>query len=142
MNNLLVAYDFSGDSDKAAQLAIKLAERFDAHVWMLHVVEPEPEFVGFKAGPGVVRGQVAQEMRKEHQELQLVTNKLKEVYSQITPIAVQGPTVDTILSQAEKLKAEMIFIGSRGKNKIETILLGSVSEKVVHRSSKPVVVCR
>ncbi len=142
MNNLLVAYDFSPDSDKAMNLALTIADKFDSHIWLLHIAEPDPEFVGYKPGPDSIRCQIAIELRKEHKELQKRASHFSEIYSNITPIIAQGATADTIISQANKIKADIIFIRSKGKNKLEQLLLGSVSDKVVTDAKIPVLVCR
>ncbi len=141
MNNLLVAYDFSPGSDKAVQLALTIADKFDSHIWLLHVAEPDPEFVGYKPGPGSIRNQIAVELREEHKELQKTASRFSKIYSNITPIIAQGATADTIIFQANKIKANIIFIGSKGKNKLEKLLLGSVSDKVVTDAKVPVLVC-
>ncbi len=142
MKNILVAYDFSDDSNKAVQQAIIIAEKFHSHIWLLHVADPEPEFIGFESGPHTTRDQVALELRTEHKELQKTAALLKNSYENITPILVQGSTVETILSQADKTNSDIIFIGSKSKNTLETIFIGSTSEQVVKRAKKTIMICR
>ena len=142
MDTLLVAYDFSDSSKKAAQFAIKLAEKFHSHIWLLNVVEPEPEFIGFKTGPKTVREQVALEYHADYKKLQDLEKELRKNYSNISALSVQGATVDTILSQADKLDASLILVGSHSKTNLKILLLGSVSENVVKSSTRPVLVCR
>ena len=45
INTILVAYDFSVHSDRALESAITIAKKFDAKIWLIHVAEPEPDFV-------------------------------------------------------------------------------------------------
>lgn len=142
MNKLLVAYDYTSSSDVAIKLAISIAEKFQSHIWLLHVVEPEPDFIGYTPGPQNVREQVAIEYHNEHKKLQSLAGELKNRYSNITPISAQGAVADTILSQADKKNVDLILIGSTGKSKLKSILLGSVSEYVVKNSNKSVLVCR
>ena len=66
---LLVAIDFSDPTDLILRVAERLAKSLDASVWVVHAAEPEPDFVGYDAGPEVVRGQVAKELREEHRDL-------------------------------------------------------------------------
>lgn len=47
-----------------------------------------------------------------------------------------------IIKYAEKVKAGVIVIGSRGQGKLKRTFLGSVSDSVLHHSPVPVVVCR
>jgi nucleotide-binding universal stress UspA family protein len=46
----------------------------------------------------------------------------------------------TILDVADELDAELIVIGTRGVTAVQSALLGSVSNAVVHHSERPVLV--
>ena len=70
--SILVAVDLSPASEKVVEAARKVAKLTGAAVYILHAAEPEPDFVGYDAGPEVVRTQVAQELRREHREVQAV----------------------------------------------------------------------
>ena len=142
MKNLLVAYDYSESSDIAVQTAINIAGKFHSHIWLLNIVEPDPEFLGYSPGPDTVMKQVADEYHAEHKKLQEIAMELKQEYENITALSIQGSTVDAILSQAEKLDVDMILLGSKGKGSLKSILLGSVSEDVVRNSNRSVLVCR
>jgi nucleotide-binding universal stress UspA family protein len=48
----------------------------------------------------------------------------------------------TILDFCEKEKYDSIVMGSRGMGKFKELVLGSVSSKVVHHSSCPVMIIR
>jgi nucleotide-binding universal stress UspA family protein len=53
---------------------------------------------------------------------------------------VSGPTVQTILEQAEKLDADVIVMGSHGRGKLFDLVVGSVSAGVIRKSPVPVLV--
>ena len=53
-----------------------------------------------------------------------------------------GPPVDAILDVAEGIGADLLVVGSRGHGTLGRLLLGSVSEGVVHHSPCPVLVMR
>ena len=89
---LLVAIDFSDPTDLILRVARRLASSLDASVWIVHAAEPEPDFVGYDAGPEVVRGQVAKELRDEHRQLQEYADQLREAGVEAKAILVQGPT--------------------------------------------------
>ena len=137
---LLVAVDFSDPTDRILRVATRLAKSLDASVWIVHAAEPEPDFVGYDAGPEVVRGQVAKELRKEHRSLQEYAERLREAGVDAKARLVRGPTVESLLAMAEKQGADLIVVGSHGRGMVAELLLGSVSQGLIRDGRWPVTV--
>jgi nucleotide-binding universal stress UspA family protein len=53
---------------------------------------------------------------------------------------VEGEAAETMLKEASKLDADIIVVGSHGRGTMYQVLVGSVSEGVIHRSECPVLV--
>lgn len=138
--NILVALDFSEVTERTMDVVARLPGIGDAEVALLHVAAPEPDFVGYEAGPEVVRDQVADELRRERDELHRLAERLRAAGISTTAVMVPGPTVETIFAQATKRNAELIVIGSHGHGAVFDLLFGSVSDGVVRRSTLPVLV--
>ncbi len=68
--NILVAIDFSDVTPCMLEALARLPAAKDAHVYLVHAAEPDPEFVGWDAGPDTVRDQVAAMFHREHRELE------------------------------------------------------------------------
>ena len=47
----LVGLDLSESTDKIVQKVEEIAKALSAKVWLLHVADPDPDFVGWDAGP-------------------------------------------------------------------------------------------
>lgn len=137
---LLVAVDFSDPTEKIFRVAKRLATSLDASVWIVHAAEPEPDFVGYDAGPEVVRGQVAKELREEHRRLQEYAEQMREAGVEAKAILVQGPTVEALLEMAEKQGTDLIIVGSHGRGMMAEMLLGSVSQGLIRAGHCPVTV--
>ena len=137
---LLVAIDFSDPTDLILRVAKRLAAGLDASVWIVHAAEPEPDFVGYDAGPEVVRGQVAKELREEHRRLQDYAEQLREAGVETKAILVQGPTVEALLEMAEKQGSDLIVVGSHGRGMVAEMLMGSVSQGLIRAGRCPVTV--
>lgn len=140
MRNILVAVDFSPITERVVKLASELARGLDTHLWLIHAAAPDPDFVGYEAGPVGVRDQVAEELRNEHRDLQAHADALRESGLEATALLVQGPTVEMILKEADRLDADLILIGSHGHGAVFRLLLGSISEGVLRRSKIPVMI--
>ena len=106
----------------------------------MHIASPEPDFVGYDAGPEVVRGQVAEEFREQHRELQHYAETLRKQGVKVTALQIQGPTVESILDQADRLQADLIITGSHGKGALMEVLVGSVSQGVLRKANCPVLI--
>jgi nucleotide-binding universal stress UspA family protein len=137
---LLVAVDFSETTELVLRVTRRFAASLDASVWLVHVADPEPDFVGYEAGPDVVRDQVAKELRDEHRKLQALAEELREPGVDVTALLVQGPTVETLLNEADKQGADLIVVGSHGRGVVGEMLLGSVSKGLIRAGKCPVTV--
>ena len=137
--SLLVAVDFSAVADNQLEIVGRLSAP-NREIYLLHVAEPDPTFIGMEAGPDEVRHQVAVEFKQEHEELHAMADRLREQGHEVQALMVQGPTVQTILEQAEKLEAEVIVVGSHGRGKLFDLVVGSVSAGVIRKSPVPVLV--
>jgi nucleotide-binding universal stress UspA family protein len=137
--SLLVALDFTDVTDAQILIVARLAAP-NREIYLLHVAEPDPSFVGFDAGPDEVRDQVAREFHEEHARIQAMADRLREAGFDAKALLVQGPTVATILAEADKLNAEAIVVGSHGHGKLYDFAVGSVSSEVIRKSKVPVLV--
>ena len=137
---VLAAVDLAGSSDRALAVAGDMAARTDGHVYVLHVAEPDPDFVGYDVGPDVVRDQVAEEFHREHRQVQALAEGLRQKGIDATALMIQGAIVETILREAERLDVDFIVVTSHGHGAAFDLLIGSISKGVVHNSSRPVLV--
>ncbi|HEX5818550.1 MAG TPA: universal stress protein [Gemmatimonadales bacterium] len=136
---LLVPLDLSSATERVLATATAVARDTGASVWLLHVAEPDPVFVGYDAGSAAVRDQVAHEYRDEHRRLQEHAKVLRDVGIEATPLLVRGPTADTILGEAAKLEVDLIVMATHGHGAMFDILVGSISHAVLRRSTIPVL---
>lgn len=137
---ILVAVDLSPASKKVVAAAGDVATVTGGSVYILHAAEPEPDFVGYDAGPEVVRTQVANELRREHREVQALAEGLREKGLDATALLVRGPTVKTTLKEADSLNAGLIVVGTHGHGAVYDVLIGSYSAGIIRRSKLPVLV--
>lgn len=137
---LLVAVDLSDSTQKIVKRAEEIAKAFSAEVWILHNAEPAPDVLEFKADPQTAREALAKKFHLEHRQIQKIAKRLREEGLKATALLVHGPTVEVILKEATKLDVDMIVVGSHGRSAMYQLLVGSVSEGVLHKSECPIVV--
>lgn len=136
---LLVALDFSSTTPVVLQEARTWADRLKAKLWLIHVAEPDPDFIGYKAGPDTVRGAMAGKFHREHQQIEAAAQELRQAGVEVTALLLQGPTAETILKEADHLGVDAILMGTRARGAIREFLVGSTSKAVLHKSTRPVL---
>ena len=138
--NILVASDLSEAAAPVVQAARTFALSSAANLWLVHVAEPEPDFVGFDAGPVTVRHDMASKFRDAHRRLQQCAEEFRQAGINATPLLLQGPIAVTLLHEAERIHADMIIMGSHGHGKVYHLLVGSATEDVLKKAKCPVLV--
>ena len=137
---ILVCVDLSDATEIIIGKTEELAKRLSAEVWLLHNAEPEPDKVEFKVDPIAARENLAKRFHIEHRQIQDLSERLRKAGIEATALLVHGTTVETILTEAADLDVDMIIVGSHGRGAMFQLLLGSVSEGVLHKSQLPVLV--
>src|SRR6187431_3439797 len=102
MKTILVPVDFSDVTTRVLDASRSMARAHSAKLVLLHVSEPEPDFVGFEPGPVAVRTTVARDFRKEHQMLEELRAKVEEGGLEVLALQIQGPIIDKVLDEADK----------------------------------------
>src|SRR5438128_1087305 len=124
MKNILVTIDFDDQArmllDKAEELAIK----FDSKIWVLHIAAPDPDFVGYEAGPQVVRDTRAETLREEHKKLQEYADQLEQKGLNVESLLVQGATAATIVQESIDLDADLIIMGYHEHSWLHKVFVG------------------
>jgi nucleotide-binding universal stress UspA family protein len=138
MKRILVAVDGSQPSVKAARMAADIAQRFGAKLTLIHVV---PKLLL----PPDVYGLTIAEVEKEHRAyaenlLQKAIELLQEPGVQVSTTVLYGSPAESIAEEAAASDVGMVVIGSRGHGAVARMFLGSVSDRLIHISPKPILV--
>jgi nucleotide-binding universal stress UspA family protein len=140
MKTILVPVDFSDVTTRVVETAREFAAGFDARLFIINVAEPEPDFVGFEAGPPAVRVATARDFKLERQRLDDIKAKLVDGGCDVTTLHIQGPIVEKIMHEAGEQQADLIVMGSHGHGAFYDLLVGSVTHGVIKEAKCPVVV--
>lgn len=136
---LVVAIDLSPAAGPVIEAAAWIAGASAGRLWLIHVAEPDPAFVGWKAGPDSVREHVSERFHAEHQLLQSHAEVLRRRGQVATALLVQGDPAERIVAESEKLGADIIVLGSRGHGPTYEFLVGSVAHDVLRHAPCPVL---
>ena len=134
--NILLAVDGSEYSHKAIEYAKSLTERYGANLWLVHVFSHTSDLLGYQDFEKLYakRKSAGQAIIDEAQKLLGSTTFI--VHGEL----LEGSEAEAILTVAENHQADLIVMGTRGFGAVKGLLVGSVSRKVIHLATCPVMV--
>jgi universal stress protein A len=136
-HRILVALDSSESATFALRHVVAHAQRYHGRLTLLTVAPRTPAIV---ARAGLSPEQLAQEIDDDAaKDLRAVAAALPEDIS-VTTLLRHGDPVAEILAQLAEEHYDLLAMGARGRGRMTSALLGSVSAGVLHRSPVPVIV--
>ena len=149
IKKILYATDLSENSAYAFRYAVNSAQKHDAKIHILHVLEE----IKTNILAAYYELEKLQEMReKGKQEVRDRIQKRLETFCQrelmkdpecrdmvASTEVVEGDPAAEILRKADELGVDLVVMGTHGKGLLEHAFLGSVAEKVLHRIKVPVL---
>lgn len=137
--HLLVPIDFGEEADKAIDIAISLATKFDSRLTLLHASwTPPPSYAAYSEA--IIVWPTEEIAKVAEKQLAAVLAKARTKYPRTDSVLVIGNPWETILEVAKEQHASLIVMGTHGRRGLSRMLLGSIAEKVVRLSPIPVLV--
>lgn len=136
---ILVPTDFSEPAAHALRYASALAQRFDAHLLVIHADRFVP-VVDFTATPADVFGDVQESMVENAREI--LQAHAEENIGEDVPFdlrVIVGGTLDAIAAQTRESGANLVVMGTHGRTGVSRLLFGSITESVMRTSTAPVI---
>jgi nucleotide-binding universal stress UspA family protein len=139
---ILATTDFSAPARHAADRAARVAHETGAALTLMHVL------------PGGALQELRQWLGSGHameqqlhddadrQLAQLAADLQGHRHVAVRSLHASGSVLDEILREAEALDAELLVLGARGTGFLRRLVLGSTSERLLRRTSLPVLVVR
>jgi nucleotide-binding universal stress UspA family protein len=134
---ILLATDGSANSRKALEFAVEMASRYDAELYVLHVIasmEIPVDILEYISAEDIEDSPASVYLEKVG--MKIIHQSEKECKAtgceNVHTVVLRGDPADTILEFAKEKAVDVIILGSRGFRGIKGKLLGSVSRKVSH----------
>jgi nucleotide-binding universal stress UspA family protein len=145
MNHLgpiLAATDFSGPARHAADRAARLAHETGAALTLMHVL-PGGALQELRQWLGAGHPMERQLQDDAQRQLGMLASDLQtHRHVAARAVSASGPVVDEINREAEDLNAALLVLGARGAGFLRRLVLGSTSERLLRRTTRPLLVVR
>ena len=140
-DRILVATDFSPNSQRAVKCAVQLAKRLSARLTILHIV-PEPSPLDYPM-EGIPPDDVAAWQREAAKKLDQQVVEAKREYAKVECIQQTALSPrDEIVKVATELPADFLVLSTHGLTGWKHFLLGSYAEKILEHSPCPTVIVK
>jgi nucleotide-binding universal stress UspA family protein len=144
--NILVPLDGSHTSALGLAEAIKLAKNQNALLYLLHIVDDNALLQGGFASDGTyVDGLIHALQDNGKKILAQAEAKVRKQHIRSKSILIENfgsPISDFIVTQARKVKADLIVLGTHGRRGVRRMVMGSDAEGVVRATTVPVLLVR
>ena len=149
VKKVLIALDYDPTAQKVAEAGFSLAKSLNAEVILLHIIK-DPVFytprdyspiMGYNGYMDVSRTVLNSVEGLKNASLEYL-DKTREHLGDLTiqTLVKEGDFAETILETAKELHSNIIVMGSHSQKWLENIVMGSVTENVLHHSSIPLFI--
>ncbi len=142
IERILCPVDFSEFSAKAFEYAYSLTRHYGSKLYLEHVIQPLTSAYPYYAFPDSVN-QVFWNLTTEAEKL-LRELARKHLQNGVQPnfIVHNGLPVESILSFAQEKAVDLIVMGTHGRQGLDRLTMGSVTEKILRKARCPVLAVR
>jgi nucleotide-binding universal stress UspA family protein len=136
LTKILVTTDFSEVSDRALDYALSLARRYDARIYLTHVITPDPfQF----AEPQLAQATYEKVKQAAEEGIAgiLVSGKLRGVPHEV--LLEEGNIWPTLEQLIAKNEIDLVVAGTHGRGNVQKLLIGSVAEEIFRQADTAVL---
>jgi nucleotide-binding universal stress UspA family protein len=149
MKKVLIALDYDPTAEKVAEVGFSMARALNAKIFLLHVIT-DPVYYAVREYTPITGFSGYMDLSPFQMDtiegLRVAANHyLDKVKGHLGDETVQtlvkeGNIPDSILHTAYEVQADIIVMGSHSKKWLESVVMGSVTEKVFHHTTLPLFI--
>ncbi|HTT34434.1 MAG TPA: universal stress protein [Thermoplasmata archaeon] len=142
VERVTVAIDGSPYADRALDFAVDVARRYGAHLTIVSVAPLTAVYLS-TTEPWAPAQVPASEIQEYRTLVERAVGRAKEGgLTTVDGVCLEGVIVDELLGFLDAHRPDLLIMGSRGLSTAKRLLLGSVSDAVVHHVKCPVLLIR
>jgi nucleotide-binding universal stress UspA family protein len=145
MKKILIPIDGSEFSERALEKAKEIATLCGSDIVLLNVKDRQVPFdVGTIMESGTTIQHLIDSSASKAEEIISGANEaLKGFGGQIENVILEGKPSDAIISYLKKNKVDLVIMGSHGiSGGVQSVMLGSVANKVLHHVDVPIMIVK
>jgi len=131
LTRILVTTDYSAESDRALDYALAVARRYDARIYLTHVIAPDPFLYAEPALAEATYEKVRQAAEQGMADI-LVSGKLRGVPHEV--LLEEGSVWPVISKLIATHEIDLVVTATHGRGKVQKVLIGSVAEEIFRQA--------
>jgi len=140
IRNILCPVDFSEFSSVAFRYANVLAYHFGARIFLHHTLQTPQNLLLGTMDATVVQGAFDAERLNQKDKLASMMELAGAEHQEIVPLTNEGEPITNILEIIKAQNIDLVVMGTHGHKGFNRLVLGSVTEQVIHEATCPVLV--
>jgi len=149
MKKILIALDYDPTSQKVAETGFSLAKTMGAEVILMHVMSDPVDYSSMEYSPRLGYTGYMNTEKLQIESIEGLKNESQQFLDKskhhlgdnsIQTLVKDGDCAESILKTAKDLHIDIIVMGSHSRRWLENIVMGSVTEKVLHHTSIPLFI--
>lgn len=141
ISTILIATDFSENSDRALEAGIEQAKTFGASVVLVHAFDlPVPAVYAYDVV--LPEALLVESRRAAQQKLDTERAKVEAAGVPVTTHLTEVPAALGVTRLAEEHDADLLVVGTRGHTGLKHVILGSVAERIIRHAPCSVLVVK
>ena len=138
LKRILVGCDFSPNSSLALQYGLSLAQEFQADLHLVHVMQPPHD--DYLKKPGEAKPDLHRDLGAEiKSRLADIVPEEAQTWCKPVTVLLAGQPHEEITKYAMVNDIDLIVLGVRGYGLVESLFVGSTTDRVMRRASCPVL---
>lgn len=131
LTKILVTTDFSEESSRALDYAVGLARRYDARIYLAHVITPDPFLYAEPAFAEATSEKVRQAAEQGMADI-LVSGRLRGIPHEV--LLEEGNVWPVFAKLIQKHEIDLVVTGTHGRGTVKKVLIGSVAEEIFRQA--------
>ncbi len=140
MKKILVPTDFSEQAENALKVAVQIAKKQDAELYILHTLNIPLHLANTSDGGGLPESVFFMKLTEKRFSDLMNKPYLQDVA--VNEIVGHNEVYEDIMEASNKNDVDLIVMGSHGASGFKEMFIGSNAEKVVRTCKKPVLIIK
>ncbi len=137
---ILVPLKLIEDADDLMNHAIRVANRYEAKIFLLHVLHDMPHLAFYYDVYQLWEEFRDKALKETMKHMNVYIDKLSKEFKDVEAIVEVGEPCEVILKEADRLDADLIIIGNQGLTGLKHFMHNNVGERVAKNSKRPVLI--